>query len=330
MTAMNCCVYATIFGCRFASHGGVSPRVTGSGTMLLFRAPDPRACGIVDLDGERRIINFTEKPEQPKSNLANAGVYVLHRGVSRWPMRTGSIWAATCSAGLSAACGVWVHDGYTSISGTRRRSRAGVDARRVNSGRFIGPDGLRPALFVDRTASDRARYISDPDDVRRRGGRCRRGAAAPATRAVVVSNQSAVGRGLMTEAQLRAVNERMCDLFAAEGVVFDALYHCPVAPTGADPAVVEHEDRKPGPGMLRRGASELKLDLGRSWMVGDTISDVLAGINAGCRGSILVKSSVEAADLARLGALPYRTAADLAAAATVIAEAPALVGQGTA
>ena len=52
---------------------------------------------------------------------------------------------------------------------------------------------------------------------------------------------------------------------------------------------MEYPDRKPGPGMLLRAAADLKLDLGASWMVGDLISDVLAGLNAGCR-SILVQS----------------------------------------
>jgi NDP-sugar pyrophosphorylase family protein len=46
-------------------------------TMLLFRAPNPRACGIVELDGEGRIISFVEKPKQPASDLANAGLYVV-------------------------------------------------------------------------------------------------------------------------------------------------------------------------------------------------------------------------------------------------------------
>ena len=57
---------------------------------------------------------------------------------------------------------------------------------------------------------------------------------------------------------------------------------------GDDRTVVENPDRKPGPGMLLRAAADLKLDLEASWMVGDLISDVLAGQNAGCR-SILVE-----------------------------------------
>src|SRR5262249_24725982 len=52
-------------------------------TMVLFRAPDPRACGIVELDEQDRIVSFVEKPEQPKSDLANAGLYVLDAAAYR-------------------------------------------------------------------------------------------------------------------------------------------------------------------------------------------------------------------------------------------------------
>jgi mannose-1-phosphate guanylyltransferase len=305
-------------------------------TMLLFRASDPRACGIVELDGGKRVIDFTEKPEHPKSNLANAGVYVISAEAFReMADANGSDLGRDVLGRFVGRMRGWVNDGYHIDIGTPEAlARAAVDARRVNTGRLIDPDGLRQAVFVDRDGVliEHVHYISDPDDVRLIGGAadavvaCRRAGYA----CVVVSNQSAIGRGLMTEAQLRAVNERMCDLFAARGAVFDALYHCPTAPACEDPAVVEHEDRKPGPGMLLRGSSELKLDLARSWMVGDAISDVLAGINAGCRGSILVSSGREAGDVTRLEGLPYQTAADLAAAAAAIAEATALVGQGSA
>ena len=70
----------------------------------------------------------------------------------------------------------------------------------------------------------------------------------------------------------------------------DGFYFCPLMPKVEDPRVIEHPDRKPGPGMLQRAARELGLDLARSFMVGDTISDMLAGRNAGCRGTILVRT----------------------------------------
>ena len=68
-----------------------------------------------------------------------------------------------------------------------------------------------------------------------------------------------------------------------------------MCPTVNDRTLVKNENRKPGPGMLLRAATDLGLDLPASWMVGDLISDVLAGLNAGCR-SILVKSGPEPHD----------------------------------
>lgn len=52
-------------------------------TMLLFRAPNPRMCGIAELDNEGRVIAFEEKPAEPRSDLANAGVYVVTRAAWR-------------------------------------------------------------------------------------------------------------------------------------------------------------------------------------------------------------------------------------------------------
>ena len=81
---------------------------------------------------------------------------------------------------------------------------------------------------------------------------------------------------------------------------------------------VENQDRKPGPGMLKQAAEELQLDLANSWMIGDMISDVLAGRNAGCRGSLLVESGKAlSADDAAL-ASDFTKVADVAAATDVI------------
>ena len=52
-------------------------------TMVLFRAPSPRACGIAELDGDGKILSFVEKPERPASNLANAGLYVVDAAAYR-------------------------------------------------------------------------------------------------------------------------------------------------------------------------------------------------------------------------------------------------------
>jgi D-glycero-D-manno-heptose 1,7-bisphosphate phosphatase len=118
----------------------------------------------------------------------------------------------------------------------------------------------------------------------------------------VVTNQSGVGRGLLTQEQMHAVNDEMRRQLREAGTELDGLYCCTFAPMSADKTVIEHADRKPGPGMLFQAARELDLDLGASWVVGDSVSDVLAGRNARCRGEILVRTGHDLAEaLAILG-----------------------------
>src|SRR5262249_43349243 len=95
----------------------------------------------------------------------------------------------------------------------------------------------------------------------------------------------------------------------------------PEAPIRDDPTVVEHADRKPGPGMLFRAAGDLGLALDASWMVGDTVRDVLAGVNARCRGSVLVRTGRGPGAVEPGPGIRYHTADDLAAAAELILQA---------
>jgi histidinol-phosphate phosphatase family protein len=154
--------------------------------------------------------------------------------------------------------------------------------------------GGKPAVFLDRdgTIIEHVHYLSDVLQVRLLPG-----AAAAIERlrtagfaCVVVTNQSAIGRGMITEMQLSLIHDEMNRQLAAAGTAVDAIEHCPETPGTDDRSQVEHIDRKPGPGMLFRATTALGLDLDASWMIGDMLSDVLAGVNAGCRGSILVQT----------------------------------------
>jgi len=177
---------------------------------------------------------------------------------------------------------------------------------------------LRPAVFLDRdgTLIEDVPYLADPARVRLLPGaaealrRVRRAGWA----SVVVTNQSAIGRNLITEARLHEIHAALQRLLAAEGATLDGIYFCPHAPVQEDKSVIEHEDRKPGPGMLLRAARELSLDLPRSWMIGDQLSDALAGRNAGCAGSILVQTGHDVGDLAA----EWPVAADVLAALDLV------------
>jgi D-glycero-D-manno-heptose 1,7-bisphosphate phosphatase len=153
---------------------------------------------------------------------------------------------------------------------------------------------LRPAVFLDRdgTIIQNVHHLADPALVelipraaegiqllRKAGYMC-----------VVVSNQSAVGRGLLSLDTLDLIHQEMCRQLASLGAQIDGWYFCPVAPTSSDRTIIDHPDRKPAPGMLLAASRELELDLQQSWMIGDMVSDLLAGKNAGCMGNILVRT----------------------------------------
>ncbi len=101
---------------------------------------------------------------------------------------------------------------------------------------------------------------------------------------VVVSNQSGIARGLFTEVQAQAVDDRVAELLAREGVSLAGSYRCPHLPDAPLEQYARVCDcRKPLPGLILRAARELQLDLATSWAVGDRARDVAAGVTAGCR-----------------------------------------------
>jgi D-glycero-D-manno-heptose 1,7-bisphosphate phosphatase len=109
-------------------------------------------------------------------------------------------------------------------------------------------------------------------------------------RIVVVTNQAGVARGYFDEAHVADVHRHLADRFAAAGAPVDAFHYCPHHPEATLEAYRTICDcRKPAPGLLRRAAAELGLDLSQSFMVGDRWLDVQAGQQAGARG-ILVRT----------------------------------------
>jgi len=101
---------------------------------------------------------------------------------------------------------------------------------------------------------------------------------------VVITNQSGVARGLIREDMLQTIDKTVQKTILAGGGQLDAIYYCPHHPQhGHYPYKRVCNCRKPGPGMILKAAKDLKLDLAQSYMIGDKISDVEAGINAGVK-----------------------------------------------
>jgi D-glycero-D-manno-heptose 1,7-bisphosphate phosphatase len=107
----------------------------------------------------------------------------------------------------------------------------------------------------------------------------------------VISNQSGVARGYLTETDLSAIHKRLGDLLKREGGShLDRIYYCPHHPTeGIVPYNIVCTCRKPGTAMLEQGSRELQIDLKRSFVVGDRIVDVQVAQAVGAT-SILVRT----------------------------------------
>jgi D-glycero-D-manno-heptose 1,7-bisphosphate phosphatase len=139
------------------------------------------------------------------------------------------------------------------------------------------------AVFFDRdgTLMEEVHYCGDPARVRVFPGvpEALRKLKQAGFRTFVITNQSGIGRGLITEAQYHAVEEELLHQVGA-GVI-DATYFC------ADPPAVPSTRRKPEPGMVLEAAAAYDIDLARSCFIGDKSADIECGQRAGTR-TILV------------------------------------------
>jgi D-glycero-D-manno-heptose 1,7-bisphosphate phosphatase len=189
------------------------------------------------------------------------------------------------------------------------------DEKKVNRAIFLDRDGV---IVVDAHLITRAEQISLIPGVP--------GALNKLNRAgfllIVVSNQPVVARGLLSEEGVVALNDEIDRrIVKSGGRAFDGFYFCPHHPNATLPQYRQAcACRKPRPGLIVQAAKDHMIDLSMSFMVGDRVSDIIAGQRAGCR-TILVHSGqhaeapIESPDAIDEATQPDVVCADLAAAA---------------
>lgn len=151
----------------------------------------------------------------------------------------------------------------------------------------------KPAIFIDRdgVVVELVDYLNRIDQVILMPG------IADAIRAVnqakiplvIITNQSGIARGFLTEKKLEEIHDRIKALLTEKGAHIDAIYYCPHHPDIGTPNYRQMCDcRKPAPGLFLRAAREMNIDLSRSVMIGDHLSDIEAGHRAGVARTFLV------------------------------------------
>jgi D-glycero-D-manno-heptose 1,7-bisphosphate phosphatase len=151
----------------------------------------------------------------------------------------------------------------------------------------------RPAVFIDRdgTISEEVGYVNHPSRYRvfPYSAEAIKFLNDAGWLAVLVTNQAGVARGYFAEELIAEVHGRLARELERGGARLDAVYYCPHHPTVGGPGYkLDCDCRKPRPGLVRRAAEELSVDLEASWMVGDRYGDVELARNAGLRSAFVL------------------------------------------
>jgi D-glycero-D-manno-heptose 1,7-bisphosphate phosphatase len=157
---------------------------------------------------------------------------------------------------------------------------------------------MNRAVFLDRDGvltREKPDYVKTPEqleilpgveeplrEIRRRGFRI-----------VIITNQSAIGRGLTTHQEMSKIHEKLRRRLAKMGCELDGIYYCPHRPDEGCSC------RKPAPGLILKAANELSIDIATSYMIGDKEIDLEAARRAGCHGIRVPTNSSELGEAVR-------------------------------
>ncbi len=289
----------------------------GGGAVSLLVHPNdhPFDSDLVETDASGLVAGFRSPPHEEGvdyQNQVNAGLYLVERDpLATMPLPEGitDFGRNLLPAMLARGYRLFAYRSpeYIKDAGTPERLdavNADWESGRISRGSLAT---CAPAIFLDRdgTINREAGYLRSPGEVELLEG----SAAAIRTwnragwRVVVVTNQPVIARGECSEEQMQAIHNRLETLLGRQGAYVDAIYYCPHHPAGGFPGEraelkMACECRKPAPGMIHQAARELNLDLSRSWMIGDRISDIQAARNAGAKAILVLSGRASREDVA--------------------------------
>ncbi|MBN2368343.1 HAD-IIIA family hydrolase [Candidatus Woesearchaeota archaeon] len=287
-------------------------------TLVVHPSDHPHDSDVVVMDqGTQKIKDFLHKPgkEIKFQNLTSAAAYALNKSILSYissgePTDFGKDIFPKMAADEEPMFG-YITDEFIKDAGTHDRLAYVSD--------YIHSDNKNQAWFLDRDGviNEEAGLITESSQLKLIPG------SAEAIKklndrgflVVIVTNQPQVARNLCTEEDVEKINARLVKEFEKEGARIDGVYYCPHHPETNHPDANDPkyrrpcECRKPGIGMLKQAEKEFKIDLKRSYMVGDRTADIKAGNSAGCT-TIIVRTGFAGKD-GKYEAVPDIEAEDL-------------------
>lgn len=274
------------------------------GLVTLFTHPNshPYDSGLIISDENGAVEQWLAKEDaRPKyyCNRVNAGLHILSPKVLDCEINTPKIdLDRQLLKPLAGSGKMFVYDSpeYVKDMGTPDRYAAVCRDFKNKTVQAKNLKQKQKAIFLDRdgTINKYVGFLRDIDEFELIDG------VSDAIKAInnsgylaiVVTNQPVIARGEVTFGELDEIHKKMETMLGFDGAYLDGIYFCPHHPhKGYDGEVVELkfdcECRKPKPGMLLQAAERFNIDLSRSWMIGDSENDILAGISAGCKTGLL-------------------------------------------
>ncbi len=276
-------------------------------TLFVHPNDHPHDSDIVGLDADGRIVKFYNKPHEAdfvSRNIVNAALFIFSpKVISMIDVGMKShiekdVLPRCLNAGMNLFG--YISFEYIKDMGTPDRYLAVCDDVANGKVTRLNRCYSRPAIFLDRdgTISKEVNLLSNPDQLELIEG------AAEAIRlinesdylAVIVTNQPVIARNLCSIEELEYIHAKLETMLGSKGAYINAIYYCPHHPDKGYPGErpeykLDCECRKPKAGMLLKASKDWNIDLRRSYMVGDTERDVMAGHNAGCKESVMIKSN---------------------------------------
>jgi histidinol-phosphate phosphatase family protein len=275
-------------------------------TLLLHPNDHPHDSDLVEIDRSGRVHALWPSPHPPdvdRANLVNAALYVVQRDALAGfipALGKSDLARHTFSAMLAAGRHLHGHVSaeYIKDMGTPERlDRVENDLARGLPER-LSQRQLRCAVFLDRdgTLNEEVDHLCRVEQLRLLDGAAAavRRLNRSGTLAVVVSNQPVLARGQLTEPGLAAIHARLDTLLGQDGAYVDRIYHCPHHPDAGFAGEVTAlkipcDCRKPATGMIDAACRDHAIDRTRSWLIGDSSTDIEAGRRAGLK-TILVRT----------------------------------------
>lgn len=272
-------------------------RSGGVATAVVHPNDHPHDSDLVELGPGDRIAALHRKPHPPGllvRNQVTAGVFVLEPELVREipEDRPADLVHHALAPAVERGLPVFGYRTaeYLKDVGTPERYRAVTEDWERGLVAALHRSRPRPAAFLDRdgTLNIHDGHIARPEDLRLLPGAARavRRLNRAGVRAIVVTNQPVLARGLCDERMLERIHAHLEAELGAEGAFLDALYYCPHHPDRGFPGEVEALKvdcacRKPGTGMIEAALRDFAIDLPRSALFGDTLRDAETARRAG-------------------------------------------------